>query len=81
MKLRLCANIDLKNINIAENMKPEIKTALAIELTKAKVARWEEDQKGVSTQGVWWVQAFHEAEKEINQAEKNFAKSKSTMFD
>lgn len=38
MRLRLCANIDLKPINIGENMKPETIEALALELTKSKLA-------------------------------------------
>ena len=53
-------------------MKNETKDWMIKKLTKAKVARWEEDKKGVSTQGVWWVQAFHEAEEEIKQAERNY---------
>ncbi len=38
MKLRHCANIDLKTINIGENMKTEIIEALALELTKSKLS-------------------------------------------
>jgi len=48
------------------------------ELTKAKVAKWEEERKGLSTEGIWWVQAFHDAEKEIKEAEKMHAHSKPT---
>lgn len=38
------------------------------ELTKAKIARWEEDQKGVSTQAVWWIEAYNAAKKELKNA-------------
>ena len=44
-------------------MDKEIKQNILIELTKAKVSRWDEDQKGISTQAICWVQAYHDSVK------------------
>jgi len=49
------------------------------ELTKAKVAHWEKEREGLSTEGIWWVQAYHEAENEIKEAEKAHARTKPTL--
>ena len=62
-------------------MKNETKEWMIKELTKAKIARWEEDKKGVSTQGVWWVQAFHDAEEEVKQAERNYGSTTTNLSD
>lgn len=53
-------------------MKIETKEWMIQELTKAKIARWEGDQKGVSTQGTWWVQAYYEAKEEVETAKKEY---------
>ncbi|MDG9859404.1 hypothetical protein N5J48_04355 [Acinetobacter ursingii] len=55
-------------------MDKEIKQNILIELTKAKVSRWDEDQKGISTQAIWWVQAYHDSVKELNEAIKTYKK-------
>ena len=47
---------------------------LLIELTKANVSRWDEDQKGISTQAIWWVQTYHDSVKELNEAIKTYKK-------
>ncbi|AWL29006.2 hypothetical protein DJ533_10730 [Acinetobacter defluvii] len=61
MKLRLCTNIVLKtSINIGENIKPEIIEALALELTKSKLANKE-------TTASDWVQAYKESHAEIEE--------------
>ena len=64
MRLRLCANIDLKPINIGENMKPEIIEALALELTKATIM----DLDSIAfnkTSAKLWVQVYNESLDEI----------------
>ncbi len=60
MELRLCANIDLNYINIGENMKPEIIEALALELTKSKLAN-------KMTTASDWVEAYKASLSEIKE--------------
>ncbi|WP_336148591.1 hypothetical protein [Acinetobacter ursingii] len=59
-------------------MDKEIKQNILIELTKAKVMRWEEDQKGVSTQAIWWVEAYFDSIKELDAAIKTYKKDNKT---
>ena len=59
-------------------MDKEIKQNILIELTKAKVLRWDEDQKGISTQAIWWVQAYHDSVKELNEAIKTYKENNGT---
>ena len=84
MSLRLCANIDLKPINIGENMKPEIKSALALELTKARIANKDPLEFKITSADLW-VETYEQSVKDINKAEYDYClkanSQPSSVFD
>ena len=84
MKLRLCANIDLNSINIGENMKPEIKAALALELTKARITNKDPLDFKITSADLW-VETYEQSVKDINKAEYDYClkanSQPSSVFD
>ncbi len=65
-------------------MKPEIKAALAIELTKARIADKDPLASDITNANLW-VETYEQAVKDINKAESNYClrvNSKTTsVFD
>ena len=71
MELRLCANIDLKNIDIGENMKTEIIEALALELTKATIDERSKNESAFDvTDAELWVHVYLESLEQIKKGYK-----------
>ncbi|WP_227644811.1 hypothetical protein, partial [Klebsiella pneumoniae] len=58
-------------INTGENMKPEIKAALALELTKVRIA--DKDPLAFDlTSADLWVETYEQSVKDIHKAESDY---------